>query len=126
MCWGANRLCVGHWRSSIVAVCSDVAHNSGRHIAGDLALAETMLLETAMQHFGIHAMFTRCGGNRCAGLQARGDQFCLELRRIGAARARHRVTRGLRIFEHRVHGGFVDTMLLKELFSIKKGLPDGY
>ena len=88
--------------------------------------AQTLLLEPAMQHIGIHAMFTRRGGDRCAGLQARGDQFDLELWRIGAARARHRIARGLRIFEHRVHGCFVDAILLKELFSIKMGLPDAY
>lgn len=86
-------------------------------------LAQTMLLEPAMQHIGIHAMFTRRGGNRCARLQARGDQFSLELWCIGAARARHRITRGLSVFEHRVHGGFVDAILLGGLCSIKMGLP---
>ena len=127
MCRGAHRLGVGHWhRRHIVAVRSDVARHSGRRIASDLVAAQTMLLEPAMQDIGMHAMFTRCGGNRCTGLQARGDQFSLELWCVGAAHARHRITRGLRIFEHRVHGGFVDAILLKELFRIKMGLPAGY
>lgn len=41
------------------------------------AAAQTMLLEPAMQHIGIHAMFTRGCGNRCAGLQARGISSAL-------------------------------------------------
>lgn len=40
-----------------------------------------------MHHVGIHAMFTRRGGNRCAGLLARGDQFSLELRAVDPASA---------------------------------------
>ena len=127
MCWGANRLCVDHWRSSrIVAMRHDVARNWRRRIAGGLEPAQTMLLEPAMQHIGIHAMFTRRGGNRCAGLLARRDQFSLELWRIGAARARHRITRGVRIFEHRVHGCFVDAILLGGLRSLKMGLRAPY
>ena len=125
--WNISRLCSGHrLNHRIASVHSDVARNCIRRIAGGLVLTKTVLLEPAMQHIGIHAMFTRRGGNRCAGLQARGDQLGLELWRIGAARARHRITRGLRIFEHRVHGGFVDAILLKELFRIKMGLPAGY
>ena len=86
MRWGTNRLCIGHWLSRcIVAVRGDAGRNSMRGIAGGLVKAQTMLLEPAMQHIGIHAMFTRRGGNRCAGLQARGDQFSLELRAVDAA-----------------------------------------
>jgi hypothetical protein len=52
----------------IVEARSNLARNCGRRIAGDLMLAQTVRLEPAMQHIGIHAMFTRGGGNRCAGL----------------------------------------------------------
>ena len=41
--------------------------------------------EPAVQDIGVHAMFTRCGGNGCAGLQARGDQIGLELRAVDPA-----------------------------------------
>ena len=127
MCRGTNRLCVDHWGSSrIVAMRHDVARSWRRRIAGGLEPAQTMLLEPAMQHIGIHAVFTRRGGNRCAGLLARGDQFSLELWRIGAARARHRITRGVRIVEHRVHGCFVDAILLGGQRSLKMGLPAPY
>lgn len=88
MCRGANRLWIDHGLSRcIVAVPGNAACNSMRRIAGALVQALTMLLEPAMQHVGIHAMFTRRGGNLCAGLLACSDQFSLELRCIGAARA---------------------------------------
>ena len=64
MRWGTNSLCIGHWLSRCIgAVWGDAGRISMRGIAGALALAQTMLLEPAMQHVGIHAMFTRCGGN---------------------------------------------------------------
>ena len=88
MCWGANRLWIDHGLSRcIVAVRGDAACNSMRRIAGALVQALTVLLEPAMQHVGIHAMFTRRGGNRCAGLLACGDQFSLELRAVDPASA---------------------------------------
>ncbi|HBO5257212.1 TPA: hypothetical protein L4W55_002574 [Pseudomonas aeruginosa] len=58
-----------------------------------------------MQHVGIHAMFTRRGGNRCAGLAARSDQFSLELCAVGPARAGDRVVRMGDLFRHGVHDG---------------------
>ena len=66
------------------------------------------------------------GCNRGAGLLAGGQQFALELRGIGAARACHRVARGLRVFEHRVHVGFVDAILLRGMYRIKMGLQAAY
>ena len=53
-----------------------------RRIAGARVQALTVLFEPAMQHVGIHAVFTRRGGNRCAGLLACSDQFSLELRAV--------------------------------------------
>lgn len=64
-----------------------------------------MLLEPAMQHVGIHAVFTRRGGNRCADLLARGDQFSLELRAVDPARAGDRVARIGNLLRHGVHDG---------------------
>lgn len=87
-CQGANRLWIEHVLSRcIVAVRGNAACNSMRRIAGALVQALTMLLEPAMQHVGIHAMFTRRGGNRCAGLLACGDQFSLEWRAVDPASA---------------------------------------
>ena len=74
-------------------------------IAAALVLAQTVLSEPAMQHVGIDAMFTRCGGNRCAGLLARGDQFSLELRAVDAALARATVVRIGSFLRHGVHDG---------------------
>lgn len=74
-------------------------------IAAALVLAQTVLSEPAMQHVGIDAMFTRCGGNRCAGLLARGDQFSLELRAVDAALAQARVVRIGSFLRHGVHDG---------------------
>lgn len=85
-----------------------------------------MILEPAVQHVGVHAMLEGQGGNRGAGLLACGQQFGLELRAIGTARARHRVARGLRVFEHRVHAGFVDTISLNGRGRIKMGSPVAY
>ena len=76
-----------------------------RGIAGGLVKAQTMLLEPAMQHIGIHAMFTRRGGNRCAGLLARGDQFNLELRAVDPARAGDTGARMGDLLRHGVHDG---------------------
>ena len=103
---GTNRLCIGHWLSRcIVAVRGDAGRNSMRGIAGGLVKAQTMLLEPAMQHIGIHAMFTRRGGNRCAGLLARGDQFNLELRAVDPARAGDTGARMGNLLRHGVHDG---------------------
>lgn len=87
----------------IVAVRSDVARNWGCHIAVDLVPAQTMLLEPAMQHIGIHAMFTRRGGNRCTWLQACGDQLGLELRAVDPTRARDGIARWGSLLRHGVH-----------------------
>ena len=76
-----------------------------RCIAGALVQALTMLLEPAMQHVGIHAMFTRRGGNGCAGLLARGDQFSLELRAVDPARAGDTGARMGNLLRHGVHDG---------------------
>ena len=76
-----------------------------RCIAGALVQALTMLLEPAMQRVGIHAMFTRCGGNGCAGLLARGDQFSLELRAVDPARAGDTGARVGNLLRHGVHDG---------------------
>ena len=106
MRWGTNSLCIGHWLSRCIgAVWGDAGRISMRGIAGALVLAQTMLLEPAMQHVGIHAMFTRRGGNRCAGLLARGDQFSLELRAVDAALAQARVVRIGSFLRHGVHDG---------------------
>ena len=106
MCRGTNRLCLDRWRSSrIIAVRSDVARNSMRRIAGELVLAQSMLLEPAMQHIGIHAMFTRRGGNRRAGLLARGDQFSFELRTVDPASAGDTGARIGNLLRHGVHDG---------------------
>lgn len=85
-----------------------------------------VVLEPAVQHIGVHSMLQGQGCNRGAGLLAGGQQLGLELRGIGAAGARHRVARRLRVFEHRVHGGFVDTILLRGVGRIKMGLPASY
>ena len=76
-----------------------------RRIAGALVHAQTILPEPAMQHIGIHAMFARRGGNRCAALLARGDQFNLELRAVDPARAGDRVARMGDLLRHGVHDG---------------------
>ena len=86
-----------------------------------------MVLEPVVQHVGVHAMLQGQGGNRGARLLVGGEQFALELRGIGTARARHRVARGLRVFvQDRVHVGFVDTILLRGECRIKMGLPAPY
>ena len=106
MCWGANRLWIDHGLSRcIVAVRGDAACNSMRRIAGALVQALTVLLEPAMQHVGIHAMFTRRGGNRCAGLLACGDQFSLELRAVDPASAGDAGARIGNLLRHGVHDG---------------------
>ena len=97
MCWGANRLWIDHGLSRcIVAVRGD---------AGALVQALTVLLEPAMQHVGIHAVFTRRGGNRCAGLLACGDQFSLELRAVDPASAGGAGVRMGNLLRHGVHDG---------------------
>lgn len=58
-----------------------------------------------MQHVGIHAMFTRRGGNGCAGLLARGDQFSLELRAVDPASAWVTGARIGNLLRHGVHDG---------------------
>ena len=106
MCWGANRLWIGHGLSCcIVAVRGDATRNSIRCIAGALVQTLTVLLEPAMQHVGIHAMFTRRGGNGCAGLLACGDQFSLELRAVDPASAGGMGARIGNLLRHGVHDG---------------------
>ena len=106
MRWNTERLCSGHWLNHrIVAECSDVARNSVRRIAGALVLTQTVLLEPAMQHIGIHAMFTRCCGNGCAGLLARGDQLSLEMRAVDPASAWGTGARIGNLLSHGVHDG---------------------
>ena len=65
----------------------------------------TVLLEPAMQHVGIHAMFTRRGGNGCPGLLACGDQFSLELRAVDPASAGDTGARIGNLLRHGVHDG---------------------
>lgn len=50
-------------------------------------------------------MFTRRGGNRCARLQARGDQPGLELRAVDPARARNPIARWGSLLRDGVHDG---------------------
>ena len=50
-------------------------------------------------------MFTRRGGNRCAGLPSHGDQFNIELRAVDPARAGDRVARIGDLLRHGVHDG---------------------
>ena len=69
----------------------------------------TVLLEPAMQHVGIHAMFTRRGGNGCPGLLACGDQFSLELRAVDPASACGAGARIGNLLRHGVHDGFTWT-----------------
>ena len=47
----------------ILALWLDARRISMCAIAAALVLAQTVLSEPAMQHVGIDAMFTRCGGN---------------------------------------------------------------
>ena len=106
MCWGANRLWIDHGLSCCtVAVRGDATRNSMRRIAGARVQALTMLLEPAMQHVGIHAMFTRRGGNRCAGLLACSDQFSLELRAVDPASAGGMGAQIGNLLRHGVHDG---------------------
>lgn len=106
MCWGANRRWIDHGITSCIgAVRGDAACNSMRRIAGALVQALTVLLEPAMQHVGIHAVFTRRGGNRCAGLLACSDQFSLELRAVDTASAGGAGARIGNLLRHGVHDG---------------------
>ena len=54
---------------------------------------------------GIHAVFTRRGGNRCAGLLACSDQFSLELRAVDPASAWGAGARIGNLLRHGVHDG---------------------
>ena len=85
------------------AVRSDVARNSMRRIAGALVQALAMLLEPAILHISIYAMFTRRGGNRCAGLLARGDHLRFDLRAVDPARAGDTGVRIGNLLRHGVH-----------------------
>ena len=81
-----------------------------------------VFLAPAVQHVGIHAMLERqcCdGGTR---LHARGHQLDLELRGVGAVRTAYCIARGLRVFEHRVHGKLRAHDLAQAANQVQDGL----
>jgi hypothetical protein len=76
------------------------------HPAFEAVQALRSLLAPAVQQVGIHAMLQSHRSDRCTGILAHGRQLGLELRGVGAVRAAMRISRGLRVFEHRVHVQF--------------------
>ena len=85
-------------------------------------LAGGRSLEPAVEHVGVHAVLQGQGGNGGARLLARGHKFSFELRGVGAVRAPHGVTRGLRFFEHSVHA----RLRAHDLAQTPTSLQDGF
>ena len=80
------------------------------------------LLAPSVQHVGIHAVTQRQRSDGGSGLHASGHQLGLELRGVGAVRTAHSVARGLRVFEHRVHGKLRAHDLAQAANQVQDGL----
>lgn len=65
----------------------------------------------------------RDGGPR---LLAGRNQFCLEGRGVGPVSPPGSVSRDVRVFEHRVHDGYVHTIVREAERQIKMGSPGAY
>ena len=81
-----------------------------------------VLLAPSVQHVGIHAVTQRQRSDGGSGLHASGHQLGLELRGVGAMRTAHGVARGLRVFEHRVHGKLRAHDLAQAATQVQDGL----
>lgn len=83
--------------------------------------ALSVFLEPAMQNAGVHAVQQGLSRDRSARLLAGCHQFGFELRGVGAGCATHRITRGLRFYEHSVHA----RLRVHDLAQSPRPLQDG-